>query len=205
MIGSILAGGENRRIPYIKGLLKVNGLTIIERNLNILKQIFHRVVISTNSPEIYFPFGVPLIGDIIKERGPMAGIFSVLVSAWVEPVFVIACDMPFVKKELIVYMKDRFEELSLRNDIDAMIPRFNGQVEPLFGIYNPSIKDRVEESLKAGQKGLYVFLQNINTVYIEEQEIRDVDPDGLSFVNINTLEDYEKIGGKRCLVWGCKS
>lgn len=200
MIGSILAGGENRRIPYIKGLLKVNGLTIIERNLNILKQIFHRVVISTNSPEIYFPFGVPLIGDIIKERGPMAGIFSVLVSAWVEPVFVIACDMPFVKKELIVYMKDRFEELSLRNDIDAMIPRFNGQVEPLFGIYNPSIKDRVEESLKAGQKGLYVFLQNINTVYIEEQEIRDVDPDGLSFVNINTLEDYEKIGGKRCLV-----
>lgn len=200
MIGSILAGGENRRIPYIKGLLKVNGLTIIERNLNILKEIFHRVVISTNSPEIYFPFGVPLIGDIIKERGPMAGIFSVLVSAWVNPVFVIACDMPFVKKELIVYMKDRFEELSLRNDIDAMVPRFNGEVEPLFGIYNPSIKDRVEESLKAGQKGLYVFLQNINTVYIEEQEIRDIDPDGLSFVNINTLEDYEKIGGKRCLV-----
>lgn len=200
MIGSILAGGENRRIPYIKGLLKVNGLTIIERNLNILKEIFHRVVISTNSPEIYFPFGVPLIGDIIKERGPMAGIFSVLVSALVDPVFVIACDMPFVKKELIVYMKDRFEELSLRNDIDAMVPRFNGEVEPLFGIYNPSIKDRVEESLKAGQKGLYVFLQNINTVYIEEQEIRDIDPDGLSFVNINTLEDYEKIGGKRCLV-----
>lgn len=200
MIGSILAGGENKRIPYIKGLLKVNGLTIIERNLNILKEIFHRVVISTNSPEIYFPFGVPLIGDIIKERGPMAGIFSVLVSAWVNPVFVIACDMPFVKKELIVYMKDRFEELSLRNDIDAMVPRFNGEVEPLFGIYNPSIKDRVEESLKAGQKGLYVFLQNINTVYIEEQEIRDIDPDGLSFVNINTLEDYEKIGGKRCLV-----
>lgn len=200
MIGSILAGGENRRIPYIKGLLKVNGLTIIERNLNILKEIFHRVVISTNSPEIYFPFGVPLIGDIIKERGPMAGIFSVLVSAWVDPVFVIACDMPFVKKELIVYMKDRFEELSLRNDIDAMVPRFNGEVEPLFGIYNPSIKDRVEESLKVGQKGLYVFLQNINTVYIEEQEIRDIDPDGLSFVNINTLEDYEQIGGKRCLV-----
>lgn len=200
MIGSILAGGENRRIPYIKGLLKVNGLTIIERNINILKEIFHRVVISTNSPEIYFPFGVPLIGDIIKERGPMAGIFSMLVSAWVDPVFVIACDMPFVKKELIVYMKDRFEELSVCNDIDAMVPRFNGEVEPLFGIYNPSIKDRVEESLKAGQKGLYVFLQNINTVYIEEQEIRDIDPDGLSFVNINTLEDYEKIGGKRCLV-----
>lgn len=200
MIGSILAGGENRRIPYIKGLLKVNGLTIIERNINILKEIFHRVVISTNSPELYFPFGVPLIGDIIKERGPMAGIFSLLVLARVDPVFVIACDMPFVKMDLIVYMKDRFEELSACNDIDAMAPRFNGKVEPLFGIYNPSIKDRVEESLRAGQKGLYVFLQNINTVYIEEQEIRDIDPDGLSFVNINTLDDYEKIGGKGCLV-----
>ncbi len=199
MIGAILAGGENKRMPYIKGLLRIGGLTIIERNLGILKDVFGKVVISTNSPEIYFPFGVPMIGDIINERGPMTGIYSLLVSTGADAVFVIACDMPFVRRELIEYMKDRFEDLSLYNEIDAMVPRYRGEVEPLMGIYASSIAGRFEESLKDGEKGLYAFLRKANTSYIEDYEIKDIDPEGISFVNINTLEDYERIGGKICL------
>lgn len=200
MIGAILAGGENRRIPYIKGLLNVNGLTIIERNLAILKEVFCKVVISTNSPEVYFPFGVQLIGDIINERGPMTGLFSVLAATGADSVFVIACDMPFVKKELIIYMKERFEVLSSSQGIDAMIPFFKGEMEPLVGIYTSSLTVRLEEALRAGEKGLYAFLRKLNTLYIDEKEIKDIDPEGLSFVNINTLEDYERIGGQICLV-----
>lgn len=198
MIGAILAGGENKRMPYIKGLLRIGGLTIIERNLGILKDVFGKVVISTNSPEIYFPFGVPMLGDIINERGPMTGIYSLLVSTGADAVFVIACDMPFVRRELIEYMKDRFEDLSLYNEIDAMVPRYRGEVEPLMGIYASSIAGRFEESLKDGEKGLYAFLRKANTSYIEDYEIKDIDPEGVSFVNINTLEDYERIGGKIC-------
>ncbi len=198
MIGAILAGGENKRMPYIKGLLRIGGLTIIERNLGILKDVFGKVVISTNSPEIYFPFGVPMLGDIINERGPMTGIYSLLVSTGADAVFVIACDMPFVRRELIEYMKDRFEDLSLYNEIDAMVPRYRGEVEPLMGIYASSIAGRFEESLKDGEKGLYALLRKANTSYIEDYEIKDIDPEGVSFVNINTLEDYERIGGKIC-------
>lgn len=199
MIGAILAGGENTRMPYIKGLLRIGGLTIMERNLGILKDVFGKVVISTNSPEIYFPFGVPMIGDIINERGPMTGIYSLLVSTGADAVFVIACDMPFVRRELIEYMKDRFEDLSLYNEIDAMVSRYRGRVEPLMGIYASSIAGRFEESLKDGEKGLYAFLRKANTSYIEDYKIKDIDPEGISFVNINTLEDYERIGGKICL------
>ncbi|MFN3479959.1 MAG: molybdenum cofactor guanylyltransferase [Thermodesulfovibrionales bacterium] len=201
MIGAILAGGENRRIPYIKGLLSVGGLTIIERNLNILKDVFEKVVINTNSPEIYFPFGVPLIGDIINERGPMTGIFSILTSTGVDSVFVVACDMPFIKEDLIRYMKDRFKSLSLSGkNMDALVPRFKGRTEPLVGIYTSRVRGRMEDSLKAGIKGLHDFLGEVNTFYIEDEEIKDIDPEGLSFVNINTLEDYERIGGMKCLV-----
>lgn len=201
MIGAILAGGENRRIPYIKGFLKVDGFTIIERNLNILKDVFERVVISTNSPEIYFPLGFPLIGDIINERGPMTGIFSILASTGADSVFVVACDMPFVKKDLIRYMKERFESLSISGiKIDALIPRSKAGFEPLVGIYTSNIRERMEESLKTGRKGLHAFLREVDTVYIEEEELKDIDPEGLSFININTLEDYERIGGMKCLV-----
>lgn len=199
MIGVILAGGENTRIPHIKGLLKVNGITIIERNLRILKEVFDRVVISTNSPELYFSSGIPLIGDIINEKGPMTGIFSVLTSTGAESAFFIACDMPFVKKELIMYAKDRFDTLSSSGiKIDALIPRFKGRIEPLAGIYTSDIRERMEGSLRSGRKGLHALLGEVNTFYIEEEEIRDIDPEGLSFMNINTLEDYEGLGGKKC-------
>lgn len=201
MIGAILAGGENRRIPHIKGLLKVNGVTIIERNLHILREVFNEVVISTNSPEIYFPFGVSLIGDIINKKGPMTGIFSVLIATAADAVFVVACDMPFVKGDLIRYMKDRFEDLSSSGrDPDALIPRSRNGTEPLLGIYTSRLKERMGESLAQGRNGLYSFLSEVETVYIEEKEIRDIDPQGLSFININTLEDYERIGGMRCSV-----
>lgn len=199
MIGAILAGGENRRIPYIKGLLKVEGMSIIERNIGLLKEKFNKVVISTNSPEIYFPFDLPMIGDVIDERGPMTGIFSVMVATGAESVFIIACDMPFVKEELIRHMMERFESLNPSN-IDALIPLHKGKPEPLIGIYSSNTKNRIEDSLKTGRKGLNDLLREINTIYIEEEEIKDIDPEGLSFINVNTLEDYERIGGKICLV-----
>lgn len=199
MIGAILAGGENRRIPYIKGLLKVEGMSIIERNIGLLKEKFNKVVISTNSPEIYFPFDLPMIGDVIDERGPMTGIFSVMIATGAESVFIIACDMPFVKEELIRHMMERFESLNPSN-IDALIPLHKGKPEPLIGIYSSNTKNRIEDSLKTGRKGLNDLLREINTIYIEEEEIKDIDPEGLSFINVNTLEDYERIGGKICLV-----
>jgi molybdopterin-guanine dinucleotide biosynthesis protein A len=45
------------------------------------------------------------------------------------------------------------------------------------------------------------FLRQTDVLYISEEEVRAIDPDGRSFVNINTMEDYMKeTGGSKCLV-----
>ena len=75
MTGTILAGGENRRIPLLKGHIEINGEKIIDSSVNLMRNLFGRVVISTNTPELYFYCGVPMIGDIINQRGPLTGIF----------------------------------------------------------------------------------------------------------------------------------
>ena len=69
MTGTILAGGENRRIPLLKGHIEINGEKIIDSSVNLMRNLFGRVVISTNTPELYFYCGVPMIGDIINQRG----------------------------------------------------------------------------------------------------------------------------------------
>ncbi|HXX80939.1 MAG TPA: molybdenum cofactor guanylyltransferase [Thermodesulfovibrionales bacterium] len=201
MIGVILAGGENRRIPALKGFLSVEGKAIIERSIDTLTRILGKTVISTNMPEKYFCFGLPLIGDITQDKGPIIGILSVLAATGEDSVFVVACDMPFVSGKLVRYMVESFRGKMARDaHVDAVIPVFEGKTEPLFGIYTRRVLPTIEDMLQNGRKGLIAMLEDLNVQYLTDQEVRAEDPKGASFVNINTMEDYERIGGKTCLV-----
>ena len=204
MIGAILAGGENRRIPVLKGFLNIEGRAIIERTLATLSAVFDKVVISTNIPERHFYLGVPLIGDIMKEKGPVIGMLSVLYATGEEAAFFVACDMPFVSGKLIRYMASVYERERSRGSgqegADAVIPVFEGKTEPLFGIYTRSSVQTMETMVRTGKRGLISMLDNMNVRYVGDEEVRAMDPEGRSFVNINTIEDYERIGGKKCLV-----
>ncbi len=192
----ILAGGENKRLPVIKGFLEVDGKRIIESNIELLSKIFDRVIISANDPEFYFYLGVLMIGDVVEYRGPMTGILSALTLPDVFEVFVTACDMPFIKQELIRYIVGKWEK-----KYDAAIPIFDKKPQPLFGIYSKRVAKRMEQSIKNGERSLREFLRGINVLYINEEEVRNIDPEGRSFININTIEDFQKeIGGEICLV-----
>lgn len=204
MTGAILAGGENRRIPFLKGFLTVQGRAVIERTLETLERVFEKIVISTNTPEKYFYLGVPLVGDIMNEKGPVTGILSVLSSVNAESVFVVACDMPFVNEKLIRYMIESYEsekkKVAGQEGVDAVIPFFEGKTEPLFGIYTKRTLETMEAMVLTGKKGLISMLSRMRVKYIGDEEVRAVDPLGRSFANINTIEDYERIGGETCLV-----
>ena len=191
----ILAGGENRRIPVTKGFLKLRGKTIVESTIALLGGMFDRVVISTNEPELYFSLGVSLVGDVVGERGPMTGIFSTLIGRDCTDVFVTACDMPFINVILVEHMVGRWDNKKW----DAMVPIFDAKPQPLLGIYSRSIANKMEESIRTGRRSLMAFLREINVRYLNEGEVRSIDREGRSFVNINTLEDFHREGGTICL------
>jgi len=183
----ILAGGENKRLAVTKGFLKINGRRIIESNVELLKGIFDCVIISTNNPETYFYIGIPMIGDILKYRGPLTGILSALITLETPELFVTACDMPFIKPELVRHIVDRWVD-----NKEAVIPIFDSKPQPLLGIYSKSLVDKMEQSIKEDIRSVREFLKEIDAFYISEKEVELIDPEGKSFVNINTMEDYEK-------------
>ncbi|NWF98790.1 MAG: molybdenum cofactor guanylyltransferase [Nitrospirae bacterium] len=191
----ILAGGENRRIPVLKGFIKIQDKKIIERNLNLLRQMFSKVIISTNSPELYFYLGAQMIGDVLSHRGPMTGIYSVLININSPFLFVTACDMPYINVILIKYIADKADER-----YDAIIPLYENRSQPLLGVYSKRIAGKMENSIIQGKRSLRDFLKELVVYYINEEEIRKIDPFGRSFVNINTIEDYKREGGSECLV-----
>jgi molybdopterin-guanine dinucleotide biosynthesis protein A len=183
----ILAGGENKRLPTIKGFLELNGRKIIEANIELLNEIFDSVIISTNTPERYFYLGVPMVGDVVNQRGPMTGILSALITLTETEIFVTACDMPFMKPELIRYIVGRWTD-----KWEAIVPVFDGKSQPLLGIYAKKLVPKMEESIQTQNRGLREFLTTTEVLYIKEEEVREIDQKGRSFVNINTIQDYEK-------------
>ncbi len=185
MVGAVLAGGQNTRFPYLKGFIETGGSTIIARNIGLLVEVAGNVVISANEPEQYFRFGKPLVGDVVVPGGPMAGIYSVLRCTAAEWVLVVACDMPFIEPRLISYIRDRRVG-------DAAVALFGGMPQPLPGLYGRTALDAMREAIKRGSRSLISLLEVIDTVLIEEDEVRRFDPDGRSFVNINTVEDLKK-------------
>lgn len=202
MLAIVLAGGENRRLPVTKSFINIGGRRLIEGLLSTLGGFFDRLAISTNEPEKYFYLGVPLIGDVYPVRGPMTGIFSALsfysaggpgsAGGAEHDAFFIACDMPFVNMGLVAGLAGMREKKS-RPGYDAIVPMWKGRPEPLFAFYSSACLPMMEKKLAAGQTGLREFLADKKTCtsYLDEKKVREVDPEGFSFININTGEDLE--------------
>ncbi len=195
--GVILAGGENTRMPVLKSFIEVGGQKIIERNIKVTKQLFKEVFIVTNHPEYYSYLGAQLLGDVYDVRGPVTGIFTALLNSSSNWVFISACDMPFLNKELIGYMSLK------RDNMDAVIPEsplppfskgglMGDYTEPLFAFYSKRLLGAMEKAVLTGRKSLRDFLRNKRVQYITIEEIRKIDTHAASFANLNSPEDIER-------------
>jgi molybdopterin-guanine dinucleotide biosynthesis protein A len=190
MTSALLAGGQNTRFPSTKGFIETEGVSIITRTLSLLRAVSDRTVISTNTPELYFRFGVPMIGDIIKDSGPMGGIVSVFTATGADEVFVAACDMPFILADIIKYIiENRHGE--------ATVPVVEGKPEPLLAVYNRKAADTMLRELEQGQRSLRRMLKGLKVTYLDMVDVKTLDPEGRSFININTPEDYKRAFGRQ--------
>lgn len=189
--GIILAGGENKRMPVLKPFIEINGERIIERSLRIMKRLFRETVIVTNQPEHYLYLETRMLGDAYNIRGPMTGVFTALLNAPSAWVFVSACDMPFINEELIRYMASK------RHDCDAVVPLLNNRAEPLFAFYSGRLLPLMEKAVLSGKTALKDFLVNKRVKYVKTGEIKSIDRDARSFINLNCPEDM-----RHCLCSG---
>jgi molybdopterin-guanine dinucleotide biosynthesis protein A len=183
--GVILAGGENRRYGGInKSNTIIGGSTIILRIVRILSEIFGEIIIVTNTPEEFESFNTCKIAeDLFKKAGPLAGIHSAMKASSKGSLFVIAGDMPFPDKEIIL---DQIRVYST-TEAEAVVPRVNGKEEPLHAIYNNSILDKLNSYLSASNRyGVIDFLQKLNVQYID---LPDNDETKRAFFNVNTPLD----------------
>jgi molybdopterin-guanine dinucleotide biosynthesis protein A len=185
----ILSGGKSSRMGVNKSLLDINGTSLIERTLELLDSVFSEVVISSNEEELYEFLGKEIIEDIYPDRGPLSGIHSALYSTKTEMNFFITCDMPFINKELINYL------INIKSDKDIVLPKAEGRIQHLSGIYSkkilPTVEKLIRESMREGSQlrgSIYELLDQVETEIVDVSGTNFYHSD--LFLNINTHEDY---------------
>ena len=183
----ILAGGESRRMGFPKHRLRTAEGPIIERLHRRLASLFVETVVVGRgySPEEFIE-GVRLVEDVPTLSGPLVGIYSGLLSAGTDLCFVLACDMPFVRKELVA------ELLVRAAGVDVVVPVVRGYYEPLCAVYRRTALSVMADSLGRRELKIADVYGCLCVHGVEEQEIKTFDPELFSFVNLNTKRDLKR-------------
>ncbi|MBI4299827.1 MAG: molybdenum cofactor guanylyltransferase [Chloroflexi bacterium] len=168
-----------------KAFVYLGGQTLIERVITSLRPLFKDIYVVARSPEPFRGLGLDIVVDILRERGPAGGIHAGLSHSRTEWNFVVACDMPFINRELVAYMAQKL------NGCDILLPRLGGRIEPLHGFYSRRVLSTVERMLQQGKGSVKELVARCKTKYIEEEEIRRLDPAALSIWSLNTPEALE--------------
>ena len=185
--GVILAGGLNTRFSgKDKAFIQVGGRLILDRLFDIFSGLFKEIILVTNDPLKYLAWDLKITTDIIQLRSSLTGIHAGLFFTTHPYAFFTACDAPFLKKELIETIIGHIEP-----GVDVVIPETTEGLEPLCAVYSKHCLNPVEQSL--GQKKLKIqqFFKKVRTKRILEKNLRNNDPELISFFNINTPADLD--------------
>jgi molybdopterin-guanine dinucleotide biosynthesis protein A len=193
--GVILAGGRSRRMGRNKALMRLGDAAIIEHVIRLMRRVTADVLIISNTPDLYQPFGLPVYTDIITEAGALSGLHAGLTYARYDAVVCVGCDMPLLQPELLSYL------VEIAGEYDAVVPYINeaDEAAPIFqtlsAVYSKRCLPVVNQMLAEGELRLHALYKRISVRTVSPEEWRVFDPHGLSFFNINTPEDFEKALG----------
>lgn len=184
MTAIILAGGRSSRMGTPKALLPFAGEPLIVQIARRLKPLFPEIVVVAAPGQPLPALPGRIVHDEDAYQGPVGGIYYGLRAIADDFAFVTSCDAPFASTALIL------ELLRLRTGHDVVVPRWEGRLQPLFAVYRTTVLPALEEQLRAGELRPVSLFEKVRTHIVDDEHLRRFDPDGNSFINMNTPGDY---------------
>ena len=183
--GVILAGGLNKRFDgQNKAFIRIGGKRIVDRLLDVYARLFEQIVLVTNDPAAYMDVDALIVTDHYSVRSSLNGLHAGLFSAAHEHAFFAACDTPFVKGALIQKLLD-----TVTRKADIVIPSTSAGYEPMFAVYRNTCLPAMAWQLERDMLKIQGLFRKVRVKTVEEADLRKVDPELVSFLNVNTPAD----------------
>ena len=215
--GVILAGGRSSRIGTPKALLDLGGEPLLTRVARALLPSCDELLLVAAPPaaqgtELRLGLArvqhaiarrwdalggragrlrprVRMVRDAHAHLGPVAGLASALAAARGDVAYVAACDVPFLSPALVAALFARAESPAKP---DVVLVRWRGYLEPLVAVYRTAtMREHYARQLAEHDLRPTKLLDRVRVEVVDEPAVRALDPEGLSFVNLNARADYE--------------
>lgn len=187
---AIMAGGKSSRMGRDKSFVAFAGRPLIETVLSRVDGLGAETLLITNKPADYAHLGLPMFSDVYPDCGPLGGIYTAIHHASHPHVLVVACDMPWLNRDLLAYL------IRLREEADVIVPRWTKYPEPLHAIYSKACLPPILANLQAGQLKITGFFGRVAVRFVERGEMeKKVGENGRSFANLNTPAELEQEEG----------
>ena len=185
--GVLLAGGKSKRMGQDKRFLPIGDRTLFERGLRTLCSLLQHVSIVIAQDSALLSATVPVYRDVVADCGSLGGLYTGLREASTPHVFVAACDMPFLNVNLIRYM------IALKEPADIVVASWNNRIQPTHAIYSKRCVPVLEDMIRRRQVKIQDAFQHpsLTVRFMTENEVKQIDPDGRSFLNINSPADLD--------------
>lgn len=191
----LLCGGKSRRMGQDKGSMSLNGKPMIIHVIKNIIAVADEIIVvlrDKNQVDDYNKIfdqiqsnrsKLHIFTDILKDKGPLAGILTGLENITSDKAMVIPCDSPFVSK----YFVNKMFLYSNEPNFDAFVPKWpDGRLEPLHSIYKKDLKSNILKLLKKDIRDVKSLIKELNVEYIDVDSLDDT---GRSFFNINRMDD----------------
>ncbi len=178
------------RLGRVKALERVNTQSLLERTIDCLSTVSQALFVITSQEQFRLITAARLKGKVIVDiypgKGALGGIYTGLASADSFYSLVVGCDMPFLNRDLLCYLID------IAPNFDVVVPKIDGLLEPLHAVYSRDCLAPIKKLIDKDKLGVLQLFNLVKTRYVGKDEIARLDPQYLSFFNVNTLDDLRK-------------
>ena len=185
----ILSGGKSSRMGRPKALLPFDDKPLIAHLVQRLSQRFADIVVVAAPNQTLPSLPVTLIHDTVAYQGPVGGLYYGLRAIRGAAAFVTSCDVPFLQLPFIDYLVSQLDHNGRAYDV--VVPVWQERLQPLHAVYRRSVIPHLQEQLAAQRPPPGLFVRQRANPKSVASGIKRFDPEGLSFLNMNTQADYQ--------------
>ena len=188
--GIIVCGGRSTRMGRPKATLPFGPELMLQRVVRLLSEVVNPIVVVA-APEQELP---PLPPDVLisrdarEGRGPLEGLAAGLsvIREHADAAYATSCDVPLLATDFVRRM------IELLGDHDVVVPVEDRFHHPLAAIYRTSVLPAVRRLLDADQLRPIFLFESVNTRRVNVGELRAVDAELRTLMNLNTPDDYRR-------------
>ncbi len=188
----ILCGGRSSRMGRDKSWIEFEGTTLVQRTVTAASEVASEVVLvrarGQSLPGVLAPCPVVTVEDALEGEGPLFGMATGLAVARGDLCLLLGVDMPLLKPALLLLLVDRLRSARAAEGTRWLLPVADRRPQPLCSAMARDALPVLRAHLDAGDRAPMSAASDLRMARLGEDEWGEADPDGQSFVDVDTPE-----------------